>query len=301
MLKSTALSSLFCFAAAAFILNFVLPGLLATRHPGEIQAEVFEAAIALLLGIVIGAPLFLLGLSYSSGVIVNLVAEFMLGREPSPEAARIAGAKALGRLFALSVYEAILSWTGVILAVGLLMLSALLPDSGFYGDAAPFVSLLAVLGFILSFGMLPIVLIRYALAPAAATLENLGPMAAAKRSVQLMRGSPWQPSGYNTAWMFVGAILLLALLLLPGFTAALDAFGLSGEVRIFVGVPFLTEIVSGAASLLPLYLAVWTLVPVWCVGATILYFERRVRIEGFDIQMLSSDVRANDKRSRFEL
>jgi hypothetical protein len=42
-------------------------------------------------------------------------------------------------------------------------------------------------------------------------------------------------------------------------------------------------------------------VPVWSTVATVLYFERRVAQEGFDIEMLSQDVMRSHRGHRFQL
>jgi hypothetical protein len=45
----------------------------------------------------------------------------------------------------------------------------------------------------------------------------------------------------------------------------------------------------------------WVLIPVWCTTTTILYFERRIRLEGYDIELLARDMVRSRKESRFEL
>ena len=49
-------------------------------------------------------------------------------------------------------------------------------------------------------------------------------------------------------------------------------------------------IVEGVVGLLPYFLSLWVTIPVWAVTVTIIYYERRVRLEGYDIEALAQDV-----------
>ncbi|MBI5705862.1 MAG: hypothetical protein HZC36_02610 [Armatimonadetes bacterium] len=301
ILKLTALPTVFCLASVAFVWEYVLPSFGLTNHPSDVKAQVGEAAATIGVGIGVGGPLFLLGLAYSSGVVVTLVSDHMLGRTPNAASAAASGLRVLRRLFLLMLYEVMVGWSGVLAATGLLMVSALMPADA-TGDAwAAAATGTALFAYLIGFIVLPAVLVRHALAPAVCVLESLGSRATAKRSVALMKATPWQPSGYPAAWLITVCVLLLILLLLPGLSAGLGAIGISSDLHLVPSIPLLDMLLARAIEQVPSYLAIWTLVPVWCAGVTILYYERRVRLEGFDIEALAADVRQADRRSKFEL
>lgn len=301
ILKLTALPTVFCLASVAFVWEYVLPSFGLTDHPADVKAQVGEAIVTLGIAIGVAGPLFLLGLAYTSGVVVTLVADFMLGRSPNPHSASAVGLRALTKLLLLLIYELIVGWSGILIATCLLMASALMPTGGPNDAWAAAASGSAIVAYAAGFLILPAVMVRHALAPAIAVVEGLGHRATARRSVALMKATPWQPSGYSAAWLIAACVGLLLVLLLPGLSAGLGWIGISGEVHLAPTVPLLDQILSRAIVQVPAYLAIWTLVPVWCAGITILYFERRVRLEGYDIEALAGDVRHTDKRSKFEL
>lgn len=301
ILRTTALPTVLCLACVAFILNYVLPSFGMTSDAENVKAQVGEAAWTLTIAMGVGGPLFLLGLAISSGIVISLVADFMLGRVPNTKSAVQAGMRSLKGLFALCMYELLIGWSGVLGATVLMMISAVLPQNGTNDALAALFTGIGVFGYAFGWITLPLVLLRHALAPAAVVLEGAKPFQAARRSIALMRGSHWQPSGYGTGWLLLATLGILLLLLLPGMALSLQALGLSSDVRLFSDIPFLSQAIAQALGLLPYFLAIWTLVPVWCAGVTILYFERRIRLEGYDIEALAQDAWMADRSSRFEL
>lgn len=302
ILKLTALPAALCTAAIAFVLFYLVPGLGYTSQPETIVGQVGETLVALTLAVVVAGPLFLIGLSYSSGVIIHLVSDYVLGNEPDLEGAMRTGRRTLGKMFWLNVYELFAAWWGVLFSTGLLLLSGLLAattpeDSALPGVLASVGVMLIVVGFC----FLPFVLGRHALGAPVVVLDGLRTLPAIKRSIALLRGDAVHPSGY-------GAIVQLFLVV--GFVAL--ALWLSGIVAMSVlQVDRVTAAMAQmgpwgalferAVSLLPWYLGVWLTVPIWCTTITILYYERRIRLEGYDIEALARDVWGSDRESRFEL
>ena len=60
----------------------------------------------------------------------------------------------------------------------------------------------------------------------------------------------------------------------------------------------LRPIVEGVLALVPYFLSLWVVIPVWAVTVTIIYFERRVRLEGYDIEALAADVWHPEREDR---
>jgi hypothetical protein len=104
-------------------------------------------------------------------------------------------------------------------------------------------------------------------------VEELGPLAGIKRSWQLMRTRFW---GHLLVAVLAGVIsyfLRTVLSVLP----TLLAFVVPRSFRwVVVGMG------GGVATLLT--------VPIVAVVATLVYFDARIRTEGFDLQMIASDL-----------
>ncbi|MGH8904820.1 MAG: hypothetical protein ACRDYA_24835 [Egibacteraceae bacterium] len=135
---------------------------------------------------------------------------------------------------------------------------------------------LAVLGLLLLLGGIVGVIIAVALYAAVApavVIEGIGPVAAMRRSRRLR-----QPR----LWPTVGAVIVAGLLAvivggILGFLPQAVGTGLGGPFAwVLVGV-------SGLLSQL-------VQIPFTAIVATLLYFDGRIRQEGFDLQMMAADL-----------
>lgn len=306
ILKATASAAVFMFAGLAFLFDFVFPMFGVTSNASDINVQVGEAVLVVILAICVAAPISLLGLSYATGVIVKFVADYMNGSIPDPDAARRAGQTTLWRLFGVHLFELVVGWAGVLLSIGLLMVSAVINSTANQNDASSadlsaLAAGLAIFGFIIGFLWLAIVLSRHALTPAIAVIEQAKPMAAAKRSAQLLKAFGSHPSGYGVLFTLICVILILLLLVWPGISAGTAMLSMEDRLESAIGIPYVGSVLIFVVRMAPLYLTVWVLAPVWCATTTILYYERRVRVEGYDVQALAKDAHRHQKSTRFEL
>lgn len=302
LLKASAMPALFCFAALTFWSEFVLPSLTQTSHVGNVQAQIGEAMISITLGAAIGGPLFLIGLSYASAVTVHLVSDFIGGRIPNERGAHNGARRSMGKMFWLNVRELFQAWSGLLLALGAIAASALLSNVLSAESLWPVVvSMVAVFGFLIGLFVLPWVMARHALAPAVIVLEDRKPGDAVKGSINLMKGTPWTPSGFGTVVLLFFVELLLLFLIWLGASTSLGLFEVFDQARGLADWPVVGALVLKALELFPHFLAVWIIIPVWCTTTTLLYYERRIRLEGYDILALAQEVWRVDRQSRFEL
>ena len=99
-------------------------------------------------------------------------------------------------------------------------------------------------------------------------LERLGPVDALKRSFELVTGSRWR-----VFWIGVVYVMLILALLLGAFIV----------VAIVTGVnPVAGEMVANVLEIF--------LFPIMPIGATLVYFDLRVRKEGYNLDMMAAEV-----------
>lgn len=135
------------------------------------------------------------------------------------------------------------------------------------------------------------------LVPAVAAIEGRPHFAAVRRSVALMRSTPGLPYLERPA-------LRASLVLFATFAIAL-------AVNLIVGVPRgIIGRLSGGSALLPAPLSPWAelplgifetvataaLQPFSLVAVTVLYFDRRARREGLDLERFAAEVEAGEPR-----
>jgi hypothetical protein len=294
ILRYTAVPTLLSLAAVAFVFSYVLPSFMHTSNAHDVKVQVGEAIFNIALGLFVAAPLFVLGLCYSGAFVTSVVSDFMVGSVPDPEAAAAKAKALVPRLVGLALLEAATSCAGLIVSAGLLIASAL-------KNSDELTSALGLMAFFVGLCTFPIVLCRHALNVPIAVIENAKPLASVKRSVQLLKAYGYQVSGYNTTVGMLILAVFLSLFIAGGINGILSLLNAEGYLESLLAGSSFHDLVIQSVQYLPWFLVIWTVVPVWCTTATILYYERRTRLEGYDIEALALDIRQHAKQNRFEL
>lgn len=297
VLRLTILPMLFCYAGLIFLQTFILPQLFETRSEA-VSGQVAEVMIAYCIALVVALPLFVVGLAYSSGLTVRLVSDFILGNEVDIEKAKIAAATS-GKAMIKLLYGVFFRAAGIILLAGLcLVASAYLESLGLQENVIFLLASMASIGGLL-IGILaiPIVLNMYALVPQAAVMEGLAGKDAFQRSRALMKSVRYHGNASSTTvgtWI-VCFFVFLGLNL--GFGAILELINFSTTIQSALQLGSFSTVLVSALEMLPTFLALWLIAPIWSTATTILYFDRRVRLEALDIWLLADDVLKSDRKT----
>lgn len=291
ILPNSLVPSLLAFAGLIFISTFVLPELAVTSQPENMVAQAGELGLVFLIAILVALPLITIGIAYSSGLTVSVVSDFVLGNEPDFQAARQAAQSStltMTRLLFGILFRAL----GILLISGVcLLVSALMEGYSSVSDAlAVMSSLVGSLGLVLGFAAIPVVLSRYALCPVVAVLERVSPKQAYRRSVELMKSVRYLGGGGSVvvqAWI---VIFFGSLLLIGGFGLLFTLFDIEGYIGAQLSGSAFVPVLTAVVSMLPTFLALWIITPIWTTATTVLYYERRVRLEAFDIETLNRDL-----------
>ena len=190
--------------------------------------------------------------------------------------AMIGGVTAIGGV----TYQFSRAYTGTPVGTGEALrrgLSRALPLLGAY-IAVTFMAMLGCLAFVV--GMFVVLLAAFAVPPAV-VLERLGPFDAISRSWQLIKG----------AWLEVFLVVFVAGLIsgLPGgaVSGGLSLFGVivsHGDMARAVPYQVTGQLLGGLLR---------TLTLPFSIGATVLlYYDRRVRTEALDVQMMTESLAA---------
>lgn len=299
LLGGTAGAALLCAGSLGFVFAFVLPSLGLTENPDSISTQAAEVLTAITIGIFVAAPIFLIGMAYAAGYCASVTADSVLGRTPDYESAsRVARSKVPG-LFLLGLLQ-FPAMFGLFVVSALLLLAA--ASFGTNDQAASgFIAVLGVVAFIAALLALPVSMMRTALAPAAMVFENLGGKASNKRSLQLLRAQGPIPGGYGTLWAALAVIGFLLLIGIMGVASALEMVAGFANIAPALQNPATSDVLSTLIDTGMMFGTIWLIMPVWSVATTLLYFERRARIEGYDIEVMAADARRKTSQARFEL
>ncbi|MBB1244582.1 hypothetical protein GL263_13545 [Streptomyces durbertensis] len=246
----------------------------------------FAASFLALAALVLPAALVMLLLATALQAAAIVVTSYaVLGLPLTVEELRGRVRDRFGPLFLTRLLTALL--VGGATAVCWLLLALL--GFGLFGAGAPrslFVvapplSLLAVVAV----GCY--LVIRWGFGPAACVLEGKPPVAALRRSGELVRGSWWRAFGYSALVSIILSTLDQMIQMVLVIPALVVAFAILSDGDPSATRVFLAVTVVGAAMLLP---PVATL-PISHMSTTLLYTDHRFRSEGLHEQ-LAADARA---------
>ena len=245
----------FFFAIATAVLDIGFAGPLARLRtaPGA-ALELDPAAIGAFgaFGLALATAAIVI-LSIQSAALVHAISERYLGREVAIGEALRTGLRASLRLIGagMLVFLALFSApVALVIAAALTQQAIVLAVAGI-AAAVLFVFLIA----------------SWMLVPVVATVEGAGPLGALRRSWTLSRGARWR----------ILALLLL-LFILQVVLVGLFSFVFLGA---FIADPLLQTIVQQVANLVAN--VIWS--PVQWGTFTLLYYDRRVRREAFDLTL----------------
>lgn len=302
ILRLSAVPALCCYLVVAFFGAFVAPGLFWTKDPQSLQTQAFEVLFVFGVGVFVALPLFLLGVSYISGLVTRLVSDFVLGNVPDETTAVFNARRSLWAMCAASFQMVGSTVLTIGISFGLLFLSAFLEPLTNETNAWPAViAFVASVGLFVGFLIFPALMSVQALAPAVAVLEGRRAREAARRSRELMKGTRYQESGTGKILMLWFVCLIVFVAIYLGTEISIGVFNISGLIQSWVGSSLFGQVLQRAVAMLPLYFCLWILIPLWCATTAIIYYDRRIRLEGYDIEVLSMDARRTSRQSRFQL
>ncbi|HUS62327.1 MAG TPA: hypothetical protein VMY34_09025 [Acidimicrobiales bacterium] len=232
------------------------------------QTQSFWEAAASFLAVI----LQLLLLPFIGGAISRVVAASYLGEELAPGPALRAVFRRGGSLFAafLLVHVAELLPFLVLGIVGIVLVAA----GAFSGGAATAVGVIGFIALVGFGGLWAVAAMPFFVVVApAVVVEDLGPIRSCRRSIELVRRRYWPVLGMALLSGLVASMLGNMLGIGPQIVAALIGFKW-GWIIVAAGGIFVSLVVT----------------PFVAIVATLLYFDLRIRTEGFDLAVIAANL-----------
>jgi len=243
-------------------------------------AFVIVEAIALIF-------LFFLG-PIAQGAVVHAISETILGRPTSIR-------ESLSRVFnaekAMNVIVAYFLWglilVGLLIIIyGLLFLGIfmVMPGASGFSTTNTLLAIVAFLGVVALFFVFWFLYVKFLFMPQAVMLDNTSGVGALKRSFNLTTGYWWRIFGL---WILITLIIGIIQGLL-GQGATLVNLGL-GLVKT---IPAYIPVATGGVLLTIIYIVTQPLI---VIAQTLIYYDLRIRKEGFDLLVLASDMAEDEQ------
>lgn len=299
-LKRTIVPTLFCVAAWLFVAHYL--GVMFNTKETQPWRQAGELSIKLAMSLGVALPIFLIGVSWVTSIITTLTSDWILDRVPDGTAASNRAMQLLPRMAAAMTREAFACVGASLISVVLLFISQLMPDNGTMGYAGA-IAAVGVIGLIIGTLIGVFIFVVHALVPVIVTVEGIPAGRAAKRSRLLISTLDHRKTNPGQA-----SLLLLGLVVILAMGGTLGAYSMFEELtqvsqHLTGWMPgtFASVFLLAAWKLVPVFLVLWLILPIWAIGTVATYYATRVRVEGYDIDLLAADVMQQDKRARFEI
>ncbi len=301
-LRLTAVPTIVCVAALVFVLGYTIPSLTETNDPNSTIVQLEEAIFAISLTLFVGAPVFLLGSIYGFTVVARLASNAVLGRTVDPQEAEVYARANMLRLFAAGLFEMFVCLSGELVGGALMLIAGAL--TRFTPDSSGTSGIVMLVGILTMFGGLVVsayILIRRTLVLPVAVIEEVGVRRAAKRCSGLMKRVGFHSDGGGTATAIYVLMAIVSVVVGLGLTIVIGIVGLSDLIKQLSDSTAIQTLLSTFCDLVPVFFVLWLLIPFWATTVVVLYYERRVRIEGFDIEQLAEEIGRDGRTSRFDV
>lgn len=290
ILLSTLVPTSICYLSLIVFNTFVLPTFFGAKSDAVLDqvSEVITAGGLLVFNII---PLMILGASFGMAFTSRLATRYMLGDKPDlddieqeSQSAHLGMARTIGAMIVCSL------WIPLVVVLAFLGITVVQQSI----KSALVIDIISILlytfGVLAAFLIPPILAGKVSLATSAFVSEGLAGFTACRRSAQLMKGSGHVTSGYGVLWGIWLLVLFIDLCLWAGFQGIFAILGISGYADFLQSSGQWGLLAGGAIASLPSFFVLWLTIPVFSAATTVLYYDRRVRMEAYDIRILSQDV-----------
>lgn len=263
-------------------------------------AQAQEVVSSMFLATTLALPPIFLSLSYMAAFVSLYASDLHLGLRPNTLAIGTTILRKLPRLAALNFILFLRTFIGVIFTAALLLTSAVLTDMYAGQDSiAPLLSFLGVVGILCS----PIVALFFAsrdsLAPIVLMHESAGITSALKRSQYLTTARSMRRSG-----SFLGLVVICIIfyfIIWLGLGIPVDYLQEFLQTQGVDTSGFLARTAYQMVASLDVFVAFLLVLPIFICGQTIIYFERRTHLEGYDIELLAQEVWKHARQVEFDV
>lgn len=224
-----------------------------------------------------------------NGALANAIARRYLGQPISVLEAYNFGARRLSALLIVGVLVAILTIVVGVVLIGIyfgglfLVVSIATTQSGTRAAVAAILALLLMLLLlIVAMIVFAMIALRFLFVTQAVVLEDHGPIGALRRSWQLIRGSFWRVLGIVVLLVILVQIVMGIPVIIMTMVLSFTLGGAADPLQNYLLRQSITVLTSYAAQILVL--------PIYLSAYTLLYYDLRVRKEGYDLQLRAAHV-----------
>lgn len=300
LLRSLVFPAAIAYGMFALSWHFIAEQLFVTHTNGSVMEEAQELILLISVGTLCAAPVVICAFTYMTAFVSLYASQMYFGMRPNGAAIANIVLSNLLKLTGLSLLILVNLLATLIVSFGLLLLSAIVSEASRDTDTiAPLLSLFAVIALIVSPVVFMFSYVRIGLAPVVMVNEGGGIRQAIRRSKELMRAQPNPQSGTAIGLIFLS--LLIFLIFLAGMRLP---FSIIEEYIATSGVATTNQLMQSLYAViysLDVFLAFLLILPVLVCGQTMIYFDRRVRIEGLDIELLAQEVWKRGRQVDFDV
>lgn len=296
ILKPTVTSATMVFISVLMVSQMLIPALFTTSSPDSVTGQVAEVVVAILLGIFAAIPTLVIGLGNIASRSVISAKDYLMGLNSHDVIRTKEVDEVLPKMIQLFARMFMVASAGIFVSIALLLFGALAGSLMNDKDLAGFLSILGIVSFWISAIWAVRCFFVHSLAPPAMVMDNLSPKEAMKRSHELSKAQRYIPSCADTVFSVAGMMLFFTLIVGGAVSFVYSVLGVVEFLSALTAMYWWSEILIPTILGIPFLVTLWLILPAWFVGSTAIYFERRIRIDGFDVVMLNHELASKNRR-----
>lgn len=289
LVRLSAPSTALLFISLLFFQAFIWPGLMQTDAPDDLRKQFDEVLFVVGIGIFVGLPVAIIAMAHTIGLTMRAVADYVLEQNVDFETASKTAVTGVRTMFVLLIHVFLRSGVYVVAAGALFMVSAYAESTGL-NILAEILTVFAFIGLIACVIVVPFVFGSLSMAPAVAAIEGVEPKRALKRGALLIKKARHIASGYDALTHVWVIGIFCSALLWGGTYLVLYEAGLMDVLHDLGGKSVVWSLIAETVGALPGLLTIALIVPYLACGMTVIYFDRRVKLEALDIETMAHDV-----------
>lgn len=286
--------SLYVSGFAVVFFRLIFPRLFETKYAGNTNFQVIEFGVLLLGGLMIGSFVANIGLAKISSVCFEAAKAEIMGEEVHPNEIEFRS-----RSHQKQAYKTLFRAIWYVAGISLISIVPLMV-SGFLLTVTKDSNVLPALIGIFSVISIPISLLFICIRIGVgmgivitSLAESLNGQAATARA-QYLFGPKSRPIPKKNPSVEGAVVTLLLYLFLRAGLYSLDStLEIRDRLLDIIPFPLLKVGVDTAVGILPEFLVIWLALPYLAMSASLHYFQRRIAVEGLDIEVMSENLRSN--------
>lgn len=291
LIRETFVPSLVFFVGIAQIFTFLVPRMFLTASPDQPMSQLVEFLIAMGISTLFAIPLTLAGVTHTFVVASKTIGNEILGPSTQSDVKQHVSFQDTLRVLRAALPALLWLFIPLAMATTLTVISGLASSMGSDDVSQVLAGAAAVGACFIAIISVPYAVSRIIVLIPVIVHEKIDVKDGFRRADFLMRKNGNVRGGRASIVNHLTTAVILFVVMNATFAIGISMLAFIPYLEPFLNARGGTNVIAGAVESLPTYLATVVLVPFSACYSTLVYFERRARVEALDVYLIAEDMK----------